>query len=101
MVILWDKTYFERIWCVFEIGAYIALYPKSPPIKLVPIQLYQVELIIMVAASWCMVSTSAISIGSNMASTFMRNSPELEPAVLTDVMNASAFFPMCLMFYTP
>lgn len=41
-VILWDQTFFNRIWCVFEIAIFMYMNPEGNQ-RLVPITLYCLE----------------------------------------------------------
>merc|ERR1719506_750582 len=50
MLILWDPTYFERVWCVFEVGTFLAMNPNAPAITFVPISLFCVELAVTITA---------------------------------------------------
>ena len=35
MVILWDRSYFQRMWCVFEVAVFLSLCPATS-LTLVP-----------------------------------------------------------------
>jgi len=49
-VMLWDQTYFQRIWCVFEIAIFLALCPEGSVIG-VPIALYTMEIVLGICGS--------------------------------------------------
>lgn len=49
LVLVWDTTYFERMWCVFEIAVYLSLNPQGG-IGVVPIYLYCMELLVSLLA---------------------------------------------------
>merc|ERR1712232_94654 len=37
MIIFWDRTYFKRLWCVFELAAYLHMKGATAKISVVPI----------------------------------------------------------------
>jgi hypothetical protein len=37
MIIFWDRSYFKRLWCVFELAAYLYMKGESAKISVVPI----------------------------------------------------------------
>lgn len=37
MVVLWDETYFNRLWCTFELAAYLHLRRDSARIPVIPV----------------------------------------------------------------
>lgn len=48
MLILWDTTYFYRLWCVFEVAVYLSLKPNGL-VTIVPITLYCAEVVLSMA----------------------------------------------------
>eukprot|EP00928_Gymnodinium_smaydae_P063183 TRINITY_DN4684_c0_g1_i1.p1 TRINITY_DN4684_c0_g1~~TRINITY_DN4684_c0_g1_i1.p1 ORF type:complete len:580 (+),score=39.59 TRINITY_DN4684_c0_g1_i1:78-1817(+) len=63
MLIMWDQTYFERVWCVFEIAVFLALNPGGQ-IRLHPIAMYCSEVYVsFLLILWCWSFALVLSLG--------------------------------------
>jgi hypothetical protein len=94
---LWDLTYLERIWCVFEVGVFLASEPESPSITIVPIWLLCMELVVTLTLIVFQISWAIVAIF---------NVRQLIPSeevsgVPKEVVRGAAYFPIFAVTFIP
>ena len=97
MLLLWDTTYFERLWCVFEVAIFLALNRKSPSITFVPIQLFCAELVMMIV-QWIVLFIVVILVSTNILQNMMGVIIEWGfPSILVSASTVyTPLFPICM-----
>ncbi len=66
MLLLWDETYFTRVWCIFEVAVYLSLNTGGH-IQFVPIALGCSELVLTLGCSFGML-LAVVAFGVNAVS---------------------------------
>lgn len=99
--ILWDPTYFQRLWCVFELAFFVRLCPDGQ-LEFVPIAMHASALSFALASQLLMVCTFAFATHFEMTHLFVEMFVSQVPAVeeLPVVACFIAVSPLCVLTYT-